>query len=507
MEVEVQEKSKRLQVGLENPALLIREMNNRSLHHFVRWAWPILISQPYVDNFHIIYLCQELEKVAYQVGERKPKIHDLLINVPPGSTKTLLCTILFPVWCWTKWHWMRFITASYSGGLALESAESSRDLIKSEEFKQIYPDLEIKTDKDSKTNYRIAKRKKDVNGKYISRKRGAWDLGGFRYSTSVGGTLTGYHGDICIWDDPLNPQQAASQNVIETANRWIDQTLPTRKTNKNNSVIIGIMQRLAENDPTGHLLKKKKPNLKHICLPGEIIGYGDLVKPEGLKKYYKNGLFDPNRLSAKILAELEIDLGQYGYAGQIGQAPAPIGGGMFKVDNIVVTNSVDPLDIVKTVRYWDKASTSLGGTYTAGVKIARLRNKKFVILDVKRGQWGTDKRERIMRNVAEADGVGTMIVIEQEPGSGGKDSAKGSILNLAGFSVYAEKPTGNKADRADPFSVQVNNGNVQMLVAVWNLDFTRELELFPNSTYKDQTDAASGAFNILMRKKDVKRIT
>ena len=112
-----------------------------------------------------------------------------------------------------------------------------------------------------------------------------------------------------------------------------------------------------------------------------------------------------------------------------------------------------------------------------------------------------------MRNVAEADGKNVMIVIEQEPGSGGKDSAKASILNLAGFSVYAEKPTGDKVQRADPFSVQVNNGNVQMQVAVWNLDFTNELELFPNSTYKDQTDAASGAFNVLMRKKDVKRIT
>lgn len=509
MEVQEVTKEKVVQLGLENPNIILRELNNRSFHHFVRWAWKVLVSQDFVDNWHIRYICQELEKVAYQVGNREPKLNDLLINVPPGSTKTLLCTILFPVWCWTKWYWMRFITASYSGSLALESAESSRDLIKSDEFKVLYPDLVIKTDKDSKTNYRIAKVKKDVNGNFISR-RGvpAVDLGGYRYSTSVGGTLTGYHGDIIIWDDPLNPQQAASEKELENANRWIDETLPTRKTNKENSVIIGIMQRLAEDDPTGHLIKKKKENLKHICLPGEIQGYADGVKPKGLRKYYKDGLFDPRRLSWKVLNELEVDLGQYGYAGQIGQSPAPLGGGMFKVDNFVMLNKMPPQnEIKKIIRYWDKAATSFGGAYTAGVKMARLTNGKFIVMDVKRGQWSSEKRERIIRQYAEADGAGTFVMVEQEPGSGGKESADSTIVNLAGYSIKAERPTGDKTLRADTFSVQVNNGNVSILVGMWNLDFVNELELFPNSKYKDQTDAASGAFNNLTKKKNVKRIT
>jgi predicted phage terminase large subunit-like protein len=504
MVVTSEEKSKAIEVGLQNPSLLVREMNNRSLHHFLRWAWPILNSQDFVDNWHIRYLCQELEKVAYTVGERKPKLNDLLINIPPGSTKTMLCTIIFPVWCWTKWHWMRFITASYSGSLALESAESSRDLIKSDGFKDVYPDLIIKTDKDAKTNYRIAKRKKDHKGRWTNR----YDLGGYRYSTSVGGTLTGYHGDIIIWDDPLNPQQAASEKELENANRWIDHTLPTRKTNKEASTIIGIMQRLAEHDPTGHILKKEKKNTKHICLPGEIIGYGAIVKPRGLKKYYVNDLFDPKRLPLNVLKELETDMGQYGYAGQIGQSPAPLGGGMFKVVNLQETTEVfERKDIRGTVRFWDKAATAGGGAYTAGVKISRLKSGKFVIENVIRGQWSTEQRERIIRNTAENDGRNVTVLIEQEPGSGGKESAENTIRNLAGFTVYADRPTGDKTFRADPFSVQVNNGNVMMRQGAWNLDFSNELELFPNVKFKDQTDAASGAFNFLTRKKDVKRIT
>lgn len=502
-------KEKIMELGLQNPNLLLREKNNRSLHHFLRWSWNILNSQPFVDNWHIFYLCQELEKVAYQVGDRKPKINDLLINVPPGSTKTMLCTIIFPVWCWTKWYWMKFITASYSGQLSIESAGSSRDLIKSDEFQKVYPDLLIKTDKDNKTNYQITKRKKDVHGNYMTKKgKPVVDLGGFRYSTSVGGTLTGYHGDIIIWDDPLNPTQAASEKELANANQWIDQTLPTRKTNKDNSVIVGIMQRLAENDPTGHLLKKKKDNMKHICLPGEILGYGGIVTPKGLRKYYVDNLFDVNRLSWSVLQELETDLGQYGYAGQIGQSPAPLGGGMFKIENITVTTQVySKKDIKATARFWDKAATATGGAYTAGVKISRLKNGMFVIEDVKRGQWSTEKRERIIRKTAEADGDDVFVFVEQEPGSGGKESAEATIKNLAGFKVYADRPTGDKVHRADPFSVQVNNGNVMIRAGLWNSDFLKELELFPNSRYKDQTDAASGAFNRLVRKKTVRRLT
>jgi predicted phage terminase large subunit-like protein len=489
---------------LANPFLIQRELNDRSLYEFLKWAWPEISGHPFIDNWHISYLCGQLEEVAYQVGERRPKDHDLLINISPGSTKTIICTIVFPVWCWTKWYWMRFITASYSSTLALESAEYSRDLIKSSRFAEMYPELDIKSDKDTKTNYKIIKRvpNKIFPGRYKIL------LGGNRYSTSVGGTLTGFHGDIIIWDDPINPQQAFSDIQLEVANNWIDQTLPTRKTNKAVSVVIGIMQRLHQNDPSGHILEKGKTNLKHVCLPGEILHeFRSLVRPRTLIKYYQDGLFDVNRLSLTVLNELEKDLGQYGYAGQIGQNPAPAGGGMFKVEHFQMISEIyDPRDIVRTVRYWDKAATAAkGAKYTVGVKMSLMRSGKFLVDDVKRGLWRSDQREDIIRQTAEVDGPNVFTVVEQEPGSGGKESAEGTIRNLAGFMVSAEKPTGDKEYRADPFSVQVNNGNVLLRIAEWNKTYKDEFILFPNSTYKDQVDASSGAFNYLVKKKEVKR--
>ena len=483
---------------IANPLIVQRELNNRSLYHFLKWAWPEISNHDYIDNWHIKYLSKELEEIAQRVGDKKPKDHDLLINVPPGSTKTILCSIVFPVWCWTKWFWMRFITASYSSTLALESAEYSRDLIKSSRFKELYPELDIKGDKDTKSNYKIVKKFPD--GKEV--------LGGNRYSTSVGGTLTGFHGDILIWDDPLNPQQAFSELQLEIATRWIDQTLPTRKTDKSNSATIGIMQRIHEGDPSGHLLKKQKENLRHICLPGEIRSYRKLVKPKSVIDYYVDDLFDANRMNWKVLKELEMDLGQYGYAGQIGQNPAPAGGGMFKVSHFQYTEQMFKADeVLRTVRYWDKAGTAGGGAFTTGVKLTRLKNGFFVVEDVKRGQWGSAERERIIKQTAEADGKKVFVVVEQEPGSGGKESAENTIRNLAGWMVSADKPTGNKELRADPLSVQVNNGNVMLRTAMWNKAYTDEFELFPNSTYKDQVDATSGAFNFLVKKKVVRRVT
>jgi len=486
---------------LDNPIAFLQQ-TGLSLFEFINVFWNEVSEDEFKPNWHIEYLCEELEKVAFQVGENKEKLHDLVINIPPGTTKTITVSIMFPVWCWTRWFGMRFITCSYSATLALESAQKSRDIIRSDKFKVLYPELSIKEDSDIKSNYRIVKQERRFAGQ-----KARTQYGGNRYSTSVGGTLTGFHGHIIIVDDPLNPQQAASTIELEKANYWVDQTLSTRKTDKKVTPTILVMQRLHQSDVSGYLLEKKNKKIRHVCLPGEIREYKEFLKPAKLAKYYKNSLLDPVRLDWGVLKELKTDLGQYGYAGQIGQNPTPPGGGMFKVSNFMIIDSLPPdIPVVMMVRYWDKAGTTGAGAYTAGVKMVRLRNGKFVVMDVQRGQWAAENRERIIRNTAEMDGQICFIGIEQEPGSGGKDSVEASIRNLSGFSVKADRPTGDKAFRADPYSVQVNYGNVMLLRGDWNKDFIDEHRFFPFGTYKDQVDASSGAFIKLTEKKLVRAI-
>lgn len=488
---------------LNDPVKALQLTGGISLYEFIQLFWNEISDDEFKPNWHIPYLCEQLEEIAYRVAENKPKVNDLIINIPPGTTKTIVCSVMFPVWCWTKWYWMKFITASYSDALALESAEKSRDLVRCDKFKVLYPAIDIKQDKDTKSNFRVCKKEFLYKGQ-VPRVV----YGGGRFSTSVGGAAMGFHAHILIIDDPINPKQAVSEKLLGNANTWMDHTISTRKTDKEVSTTILIMQRLHQDDPTGHLLSKNKKNIKHICLPGEIHSYKDKVKPVELLDRYVDGLLDPVRLNVNALKDLEADLGQYGYAGQIGQHPSPPGGGMFKVDHLqIIQNMPNPVNFIEILRYWDKAATEGAGCRTAGVKIAKLTNNRYLVLDVKMGQWESEKREKIMKETAIADGREVTIGLEQEGGSGGKESAEASVRNLAGFSVYLDHPTGDKVYRADPFSVQVNNGNVMLLRGDWNHDYIEELRAFPNGKYKDQVDASSAAFNKLAAKRAARMLT
>jgi predicted phage terminase large subunit-like protein len=497
--------SERVQELLKNPLAIQRALNNRSLYQFLQYFWPVYSAQPFSPNWHIQVICDELEKVAKQVSLRQPRDHDLIINVPPGSTKTALVSIMFPIWCWCQWPWMLIITMSYSDKLSLESAEYCRDILRSQRFQDMYPDIAIKEDKDVKSNFKIAKKSVGLGGPHRSAKMES--TGGGRISTSVTGTIMGFHADILIVDDPLNPTQAASDIELANANHFMEQTLPSRKRDKDITPTILVMQRLNQHDPSGAWLDKQQDNVRHICLPGEILNFKEYVKPPELAQYYVDNLLDTKRISWKVLKDMESKLGQYGYAGQIGQHPTPPGGGMFKVDRIQIVNEIPTKNIEHTVRAWDKAGTAGGGDYTAGVKMSRLTGNRWIITDLVHGQWSSNERENIIRNTAEKDGYGVEIWMEQEMGSSGKESAEGTIRNLAGFRAYAERPTGDKTVRADPFSVQVNNGGVQMLLGMWNNIILEELRYFPYGNHDDCVDGCSLSFQHLVSKKIARRVT
>lgn len=500
-----QTKTKIMTWLVQNPYIAQRELNNRSFYNFVKWAWSEISSEKFQTNWHIEYICNEVQKAVERVGMNLPKIEDIIINVPPGSTKTTLISVLLNVWCWTRWYWMKYITVSYGSDLSLESADKARDLLRSDKFQMIYPELEVKQDKEAIGNFRVVKKIPSSPGRAPR-----LFYGGTRLSTSVGAKVTGFHGHVLIVDDPLNPEQAQSKGEIDKTNRWLDQTLSTRKVNKSVSLTITIMQRLHQNDPTGHHLSQPGLKVKHICLPGEIFEGSENVKPQELVKFYKNGLLDPVRLSIENLKELELKLGQYGYSGQVKQTPTPAKGGMFKVDHFnLIEQMPTETNVIEIVRYWDKAGTKEQADgkgkacYTVGTKMARLTNNRFIVMDVKRGRWASEEREEIILSTAKSDGVNVKIFYEQEPGSGGKQSAEATTKNLTGFAAYADLPHGDKVYRADPFSVSVNSGQVSLLKGEWNKEYIEEFRFFPFSMYKDQVDASSGAYSKLTGSKQV----
>jgi len=216
-----------LEEAIHNPVLIQRCLNDVSFYDFFIYFWDIIGTGDLKDNWHISYLCNELQELSERVARNEKKTNDLIINIPPGTTKTSIVMKAFPVWCWTKWYWMRFITSSYSQVLSLESGESSRDMIRSDKFRTMYPELAIKSDKDVKSNYKIVKKKWNEEYGYSNEA-----IGGNRYSTSVGGSVTGFHAHIILIDDPLNPNEAFSEKTLLSTNRWIDQVISTRKVDK-----------------------------------------------------------------------------------------------------------------------------------------------------------------------------------------------------------------------------------------------------------------------------------
>jgi predicted phage terminase large subunit-like protein len=180
------------------------------------------------------------------------------------------------------------------------------------------------------------------------------------------------------------------------------------------------------------------------------------------------------------------------------QSPFLRSSGMFPSDKWVpVEHMPDRSEITKSVRYWDKASTKDGdGAETAGVLMHRMKNGTFLVEDVKHKRWNMFDREKAIRETAERDGYAVQVVVEQEPGSGGKDSAQATIINLAGFRAAADLPglRGSKELRAEPYAAQQQAGNVYVLRRNWFDYFIDQHEYFPNGKLKDVVDASSGAF-------------
>jgi predicted phage terminase large subunit-like protein len=462
---------------------LLRSLCKESFYDFVQQFWSTVVPEDPIWNWHIEILCIEMQEVMERIFQNKPKEYDLLINIPPGTTKSTVCSIMAPPWAWTRMPTSRWICGSYSDPLSMDLSRKSRMVVTSELYQQTFPEIKLADDQNSKHYF--------VN-----------TLGGMRYSMGAGGTVTGFHAHGIIIDDPLNPKEAASEAELKNANVWMNETLPDRKVDKLNTPTILIMQRLHQDDPAGSMLKKAesgKYNVRHICLPAEL-KYE--VKPTRLRTFYsKDGLLDEARLPRQVLDEAFVTHGEYGYAGQYGQNPIPPGGAMFKVERIKL--DIPHVAFRQVVRYWDKAGTHKGGCFTAGVKMGIDINGQFWILNCIKGQWESHAREAVIRRTAEMDGRGCVIGIEQEPGSGGKESAEATVRRLAGFRVRVDRPTGDKVLRADAYSVQVNSGNVLVAQGEWVRDYIEELRYFPFGKYKDQVDASSGAFNLITAHKKV----
>lgn len=177
----------------------------------------------------------------------------------------------------------------------------------------------------------------------------------------------------------------------------------------------------------------------------------------------------------------------------------PVAGLVFNRGWFEIVDAMPRL-VKRRVRYWDKAGTAGGGDWTAGTRMSEAMDGVVYVEDVDRGQWGAGDRERIIKQHAQTDPEGTRFGVEQEPGSGGKDSAILTVKNLKGYVTFMDRPTGDLIERAQPLAAQSQVGNVRLVKGDWNEAWLREIHAFPTKGVPDdQVASAAGAFKLLTR--------
>ena len=287
----------------------------QSLYAFLQAAWPHFDPAPFDGNWHIEAIAEHLEAVV------DGDVTRLVINVPPRSCKTSLCSLVLPAWVWAQREigpnsgpQVKFLYASYGESLSLDHSVMCRRLIKSEWYQERWGDrFSLLSDADMKSRFDNSK-------------------GGNRQITSIGGRVTGKGADLIIIDDP-NATNDISDSKLNEVTDWFDNTIRSRLNDKKTGAIMLIQQRTAEKDLTGHILEKyTEDGYDHVMIPLEFepdrsfptsIGWKDPRTKLGEQLW-------PERFDEKFVRAEKRN--KYVWAGQYQQRPEVAGGGIIKRD-------------------------------------------------------------------------------------------------------------------------------------------------------------------------------
>ena len=346
---------------------------SENLAVFARGAWKVL--EPSTElkwNWHLDLLCEYLYLL------RTHKINRLIINVPPQTGKSRICTVMFPCWCWTKNPTRRYMMSSYSEGLSTDHSMERRTLVQSEWFQRMWPNKVIL----ARDMNRITEFKNTANGRMVA--------------TSTSGTATGKGVHGIVEDDPQNPMQAESEAERKAANDFHDGTLSTRFSDREAFWHLVVMQRLHVGDLAAHVQEKMPAAWTLVSLPMEAEKDEEWKFPiSGRVVTRKKGeLLWPERFSEKAVKELTIQLGPYRAAGQLQQRPTPLGGLIIQREwfqywnDANIPSSFDEVALSVDMNFGDTKSKE--PSYVVGQVWARAGVRKFLMWEI-RGLWAFAK--------------------------------------------------------------------------------------------------------------------
>lgn len=321
------------------------ERYESSLLDFCEYVWPVVEPAiPFIKGWVIEAVAEHLQAVT------DGYIRRLLINVPPGFTKSLMTDVFWPAWEWGPKNrpWLRYMCAAYSNHLTERDNMRCRNVVISDRYKRLWGE------------------RFKISNEQFTKIKFANDQTGWKLATSVSGIGTGERADRVIIDDPNNPKDMESEVVRDTVNMWFTEIIPDRLNNQAESSIVVIQQRTHEDDVSGTAIAREMGYV-HLCVPmyyepatqvngftldddkvviKSFVGAEDVeefrnrtVGAEGKAEIFwedprheEGELAWPERFSLKTCEELRRDKGPYAWSGQYQQNPEPRGGSIIKRD-------------------------------------------------------------------------------------------------------------------------------------------------------------------------------
>jgi len=446
-----------------------------SFYEFFISFWDVIIQEDYKANWHIKYICDELQYLANFIKNREKKPYDLIINVPPGSTKTTIVLQMFPAWLWAIDPTIRIISSSHSATLSDASASKSKDIILSSKYRKFFPHVELRMDSKAKSRYTTTK-------------------GGNRHTTSTTGGATGDHAHIKLMDDLQDISKAGSSADRIAAISHM-KMLFTREVEKGNSVNVLIMQRLHELDCTAYLIGLNR-QIKHICLPAEE---SDLISPKELRFNYKNGLLDEVRMSNEILQQKKDELGSYGYQSQFQQEPTPPEGGIIKriwfdimkKELLLIGDSTFHFFI--DTAYEKKKNVGKDGEARndpTGLLATFKQNGIVYLYDYREVYLEITELTVFIKNWALNNGYTNKSLINIEPKASGKSTVQ-TIRQFTSLNVKEIETAGVKDSKETELgnaAPSIQSKRFVLIEGAWNNLFLDRICGFPNSKHDEAVD-------------------
>ena len=425
----------------------------------------------YLDNFHIHAVIEALEEV------RRGQNLRLAVALPPRGLKSVVISVGFVAWLLGHDPSLKIVCVSYGQELSDKLASDCRQVMTSDWYRRLFPQTWLRQGRQSLANFETT-------------------MGGGRFSTSVGGALTGFGADVIIIDDPMNPNQALSEAERVSGNQWIQHTLFTRLNNKRTGRIVLVQQRLHMDDLIGNL-EEKAPGSFRILSFAAIAQKDELhdyATPFGRRQHQRleGEALHPERESIDDLKDLETRMGSQVFSAQYLQAPVPTGGNLVKRDWLRRYIACEVAKPNRIVQSWDTAS-KVGqlNDYSVCTTWAMI-GERYYLLDVVRQRLEFPALKQ--RVIEEADRWKAELVLIEDKGSG--MSLLQDLQSTGFWKGRAVSPVGDKASRLVGVTAMIEAGRLLLPhSAVWLPEYELELCGFPGLRHDDQVDSTSQAFD------------